>query len=106
LADVHVDDGGREGVLEADLRAAAGDRHLAAFEPALDAAGARLLALLAATGRLAVAGARTATDADGLLLRTRAGLQVGKDRHRYLPLRAAFTGASWTSSTSTRWRTF
>src|SRR5690606_22996540 len=53
-----------EDVVEATLRQATIDRHLAALEAVDGNAGARLLALDAATTGLALAGTDTATDAD------------------------------------------
>src|SRR5690606_19120482 len=54
-------------VVEAALRQATIDRHLAALEAVDGNAGARLLALDAATTGLALAGTDTATDADTVL---------------------------------------
>src|SRR5271154_1811025 len=52
VADVDALGGGREGVVEAALREAALDRGLPAFEVELEAARARVLALLSAAGCL------------------------------------------------------
>src|SRR5258706_9258784 len=68
-----------EDVVEATLREAAVQRHLAAFEAEhARVAGARLLPLLAAAGRLAVARAWSATDALFRVTRTLFGFEFAE----------------------------
>ena len=92
-----------EPVLEAaQLRDAHVERRLAALEPGRDrAAGARLLALRAAAGGLALAGGDAAADAGARLVRALGGLEV-VELHAFSP--ASRTSAS--SSTVTRNRTW
>src|SRR5262249_5508690 len=67
---------------EAALGHAHVQRHLAAFEAGDGDAGARLLALHAATGGLALARARAAADAHAALGRALAGAEVVEFGHR------------------------
>src|SRR4029079_15474345 len=76
-----------ERVVESALRDAAVQRHLAAFEPALEReAGERLRTLVTAAGRVAVAGALTAAHALLRVLRALWRFEI-REIHRVLLFR-------------------
>ena len=91
-------------VVKPALRHAPMERHLTAFEPALEPeARPRLRALAAARRRLAVTGSRTAADA---LLRMLGALRGGRRLFSDMPRDSSLRLASYCSSTFTRCRTF